>query len=207
MSEDKIVEEPVTQEAVSEQPEVQAEEVEQKMVPLTALEAERRKRQDAEAKANAYQEMINNQGIVEKEQEDPNGLVEKRMLNEAQAASERRILETVFQEMNPSAVQEINAYLKPILDKKPWLAQSVDTAQNRYARAYEIVQDYKHLIDGKGKTQSSNDGKRIVENAQKPGSPVDIGKSANHKGAEYLRSIQGTQEFRDYRKKVLQGKA
>ncbi len=201
-------EEPVTQEAVSEQPEVQADEVEQKMVPLTALEAERRKRQDAEAKINAYQEMMNNQGSKqESEQEDPNGLVEKRLLNETQAASERRILETVFQEMNPAAVQEIKAYLTPILDKKPWLAQSVDTAQNRYARAYEIVQDYKHLVEPKSKVSSNQDGKRIVDNAQKPGSPVDIGKSPNHKGADYLRSIQGTQEFRDYRRKVLQGKA
>lgn len=201
-------EEPVTQEAVSEQPEVQADEVEQKMVPLTALEAERRKRQDAEAKINAYQEMMNNQGLKqESEQEDPNGLVEKRLLNETQAASERRILETVFQEMNPAAVQEIKAYLTPILDKKPWLAQSVDTAQNRYARAYEIVQDYKHLVEPKSKVSSNQDGKRIVDNAQKPGSPVDIGKSPNYKGTDYLRSIQGTQEFRDYRRKVLQGKA
>lgn len=208
MSEENLVEEPVKQEAVSEQPEVQAEEVEQKMVPLTALEAERRKRQDAEAKAQAYQEMIS-QGTKQEPQEteDPNALVEKRVLNETQAASERRILETLYQDMNPKAVQEINVYLKPILEKKPWLAQSVDTAQNRYARAYEIVQDYKHLVEPKSKVQNSNDGKRIIENAQKPGSPADIGKSARPQGAEYLKSIQGKEEFREYRKKVLRGEA
>ena len=208
MSEEEIVE-PVTQEAVSEQPEVQAEEMEQKMVPLTALEAERRKRQDAEAKNQVYQDFLMKQESKEvpQEQEDPTALVEKRVLNETTAASERRILETLYQDMNPKAVQEINKYLKPILEKKPWLAQSVDTAQNRYARAYEIVQDYMHLLDDKTPARSNQDGKRIIQNAQKPRSPVEVGKSARPEGMEFLKSIQGKKEFREYRQKVLRGEA
>jgi hypothetical protein len=211
MSNEEIVEEPVTQEAVSEQPEVQAEEVEQKMVPLTALEAERRKRQDAEAKAQVYQEFLMKHEAKQEqpeETEDPNALVEKHVLKETTAASERRILETLYQDMNPKAVLEINTYLKPILEKKPWLAQSVDTAQNRYARAYEIVQDYKHLVEAKPQGRSnSQDGQRIIQNANKPRSPAEIGKSARPDGAEYLKSIQGKKEFREYREKVLRGEA
>ncbi len=201
------------QAAVSEQPEVesQEEQQEQKMVPLAALQAERRKRQDLEARAQVYEEMLRTKEVKQEpeEEEDPNALVEKKHLHESNATTKREILETLYQDMNPEAVQKINKYLKPILEKKPWLATSVDTAQNRYARAYEIVQDYIHLVEEKPQVrQSSNmDGHRIVQNAQKPRSPVEVGKSARPEGMEYLKSIQGKKEFREYRQKVLRGDA
>ncbi len=207
MTEEVQEQEPVA--AVSEQLEVEPQE-EQKMVPLAALQAERRKRQDLEARAQVYEEFMRAKEKQEPEEvEDPNALVEKKHLQESNALTKRDILETLYQDMNPKAVQEINKYLKPILEKKPWLAASVDTAQNRYARAYEIVQDYLHLVEDKPVVrQSSNqDGKRIIENSRKPGSPVDIGKSARPEGTEYLKSIQGKKEFREYRQKVLRGEA
>ena len=51
------------------------------------------------------------------------------------------------------------------------------------------------------------DGQRIVQNSQKPRSPVEVGKSARPEGLEYLKSMQGKKEFREYRQKVLQGDA
>ncbi len=205
--------------AVSEQPEIESQETQegepQKMVPLAALEAERKKRQESEAKANLYQEYLmrakEEKQAATEEEEDPNALVEKHVLKETTASTKRDILETLYQDMNPEAVLKINQYLKPILEKKPWLAASVDTAQNRYARAYEIVQDYLHLVEEKPPatraSSNPNDGKRIIANAQKPRSPVEIGKSAQPSGTEYLKSIQGKKEFREYRQKVLRGEA
>jgi hypothetical protein len=56
--------------------------------------------------------------------------------------------------------------------------------------------------------QSSNqDGRRIIENAHKPRSPSEVGRSSRPEGAEYLKSIQGKKEFREYREKVLRGEA
>lgn len=210
MSELDTEQEPIA--AVSEQPEVESQEVqEQKMVPLAALQAERRKRQELEAKAQLYQEMMlaKEKQQEPEEEDDPNALVEKQHLRETTANTKRDILETLYQDMNPEAVQKINKYLGPILEKKPWLASSVDTAQNRYARAYEIVQDYLHLVEEKPVVRQSNntDGQRIVQNAQKPRSPTEVGKSARPEGIEYLKSIQGKKEFREYRQKVLQGEA
>ncbi len=196
--------------AVSEQVEVESGEHQQTMVPLAALQAERRKRQDLEARAQVYEEMMRNKDAPEEQpEEDPNAIVEKKDLRESIGHTKRDILETLYQDMNPEAVQKINKYLKPILEKKPWLAASVDTAQNRYARAYEIVQDYLHLVEDKPvvRTSGTSDGKRIIENSRKPGSPVDIGKSARPEGQEYLKSIQGKKEFREYRAKVLRGEA
>ena len=189
----------------------------QKTVPLSAMIATRKKAQEAdtraqtaEAKAQMLEAFINKMQATkqeDEEKEDPRAIVERKDLHENTAHTKRDILETLYQDMNPEAVQKINKYLKPILDKKPWLAQSVDTAQNRYARAYEIVQDYLHLVEEQPlKRQSNNtDGQRIVNNSQKPRSPTEVGKSARPEGIEYLKSIQGKQEFRDYRQKVLRG--
>ncbi len=190
----------------------------QKMVPLSAMLATRKKLQEAELRAQkaeaasqAYQQLVNSRSEnVAQEDEDPSALVEKKHLLENNVHTKRDILETLYQDMNPEAVQKINKYLKPILEQKPWLAASVDGALNRYARAYEIVQDYLHLVEEKPKAKApapSNDGRRIIENANKPRSPTEVGKSARPEGTEYLKSIQGKKEFREYRAKVLRGEA
>ena len=221
MSEETQVEEQYQEDAVSEQPTGELQEgqqEEQKMVPLSAMLATRKKAQEAEERAlkaeaanQAYQQYFNKMSTPEEkqEEEDPNALVERQHLAQNTANTKRDILETLYQDMNTEAVQKINKYLKPILEKKPWLASSVDTAQNRYARAYEIVQDYLHLVEEKpqGRQSNNQDGRRIIENAQKPRSPAEVGKSARPEGVEYLKSIQGKKEFREYRQKVLQGGA
>jgi hypothetical protein len=215
--ENEVVEqdEPV---AVSEQVDVESEEgqEDQKMVPLAAMIATRKKWQDAELRAakaeaaqQAYHDQLNKLQQAPVEEEDPRAIVEKQHLKESTEMTKREILETLYQDMNPEAVQKINKYLKPILEKKPWLAASVDSAQNRYARAYEIVQDYLHMVEEKPTAKAPNnvDGKRIVQNAQKPRSPVEIGRSAQPEGVEFLKSVQGKKEFREYRQKVLRGEA
>lgn len=194
--------------AVSEQTEVQATETETPetheptMVPLAALQAERKKRQELE-----YLIQQNAANKPAEQPIDPTGLVENQRLMEVTAETKREILETLYQDINPKAVQDINKYLEQILEKKPWLAASVDSAQNRYARAHEIVQDYKHLVEAKpaSRVTQNTDGQRIIQNSQKPRSPVEIGKAAQPAGVEYLKSIQGTPEFREYRKKLRAG--
>lgn len=197
--------------AVSEQVEVESQDTHQeepKMVPLAALQAERRKRQEFETRNKVYEEMMAKKNAEPEVEEDPEALVTKGSFREEKALTKREILEQVYQDMNPEAVQKINTYLKPILDKKPWLAASVDNAVNRLARASEIVDDYMHLVEDKPRQKSGSvEAKRIVENSQKPRSPVEVGKSAQPTGTEYLKSIQGKKEFREYRQKVLRGEA
>lgn len=198
--------------AVSEQVDVEQQETHQeepKMVPLAALQAERRKRQEFETRTKVYEELMakNAQQQPEEEEEDPEALVTKSSFKQEKALTKREILEQVYQDMNPEAVQKINTYLKPILDKKPWLAATLDTAVNRLARANEIVDDYMHLVEDKPRPKAAENARRIVENAQKPRSPVEVGKSAQPSGTEYLKSIQGKKEFREYRQKVLRGEA
>lgn len=197
----------VSEQAVVDQQDTHEEEP--KMVPLAALQAERRKRQEYETRSKVYEDLLaqkSNQA-EEKEEEDPEALLTKSSFREEKALTKREILEQVYQDMNPEAVQKINTYLKPILDKKPWLAATIDNAVNRLARANEIVEDYLHLVAEKPKPKAAADAQRIVENSQKPRSPVEVGKSAQPSGTEYLKSIQGKKEFREYRQKVLRGEA
>ena len=204
--------------AVSEQAEVSTQDTaqeEQKMVPLAAMMAEKKRRQEEsriryelEGRNKVLEEMLAQKNQPQEEEEDPEALLTKSSFNQEKAMTKREILEQVYQDMNPGAVQKINQYLKPILDKKPWLAASLDSALNRLARANEIVEDYMHLVEEKPKPKSTeSDARRIVENSQKPRSPVEVGKSAQPTGTEYLKSIQGKKEFREYRQKVLRGEA
>lgn len=200
--------------AVSEQAVVGQQDYHQeepKMVPLAALQAERKKRQEYETRTKVYEDMLARQSAQAKEteeEEDPEALLTKSSFREEKALTKREILEQVYQDMNPEAVQKINTYLKPILDKKPWLAATLENAVNRLARANEIVDDYMHLVAEKPRSKTpASDAQRIVENANKPRSPVEVGKSAQPSGTEYLKSIQGKKEFREYRQKVLRGEA
>lgn len=206
-------EEQVDQVAVSEPVEVDQQDSPQeepKMVPLAALQAERRKRQEYETRNKVYEDLLAKQNVKpeEVEEEDPEALLTKSSFLQEKALAKREILEQVYQDLNPEAVQKINTYLKPILDKKPWLAASLDSAVNRLARANEIVDDYIHLVTDKPRSKTAvADAQRMVENANKPRSPVEVGKSAQPSGTEYLKSIQGKKEFREYREKVLRGEA
>lgn len=191
-----------------------------RQVPLEALEAERHKRQDLERRNELLEERMlryTEQPVVPVVDETDEQLVSKgdlkkfrnQLSNEDFAKLKRDISEDTYKESNPEAIRQINTHLKTILERKPWLTQSIESAVNRYARAYEIVQDYALSKETTAKVMplpQVSDAKKIVENAKKPGSPAANAKSANLSNVDYLRSIAGTKEFREYRTKMLQGK-
>lgn len=192
----------------------------ERQVPLKALEAERKKRQEIEAQNRVLQdyalrfqqmqEQMQNQKTPVPE-EDETDLVNKRDLKQFRehftkeefALMKREIAEETFKEVNPEAIRQINTHLKEIIERKPWLAESIDNAPNRYARAYEIVKDFAPTLAAKKNVEQ--EAKRIVENAKKPGSPTAVGKAANLSQVDFLKSIAGKKEFNEYRKQLLQG--
>lgn len=208
---------PDTEELVIEE-EVVAEPVkESRTVPLEALEAERRKRQDLEAQNRALQDIM----VKSKAQEKPEEIEEddedefitkaemKKRLEKVGFAQKRELLEEAYCDSKPEAVALINEHLEQIIKRKPWLAQTIESAPNRYARAHEIVQDYmprdEKVAPASKFSKPQADAKRIVENSQKPGNPATIAKSSNGSNMDYLKSIQGKPEFREYRRKMLAG--
>lgn len=185
-----------------------------KQVPLEALQAERKKRQELESNFHAYKQLVEKldaQKAQEKQEpeEDEEELVSKRDLKAFQqnlttgqfAALKREIAEETYKESNPQAIREINNNLKQILEQKPWLADTIEKATNRYARAYEIVQDYRGLVGAK--TAQKREAEKMIDNAKKPGNPASTAKPSQLSGADYLKSIAGTNDFKEYRKKLL----
>jgi hypothetical protein len=203
--------EPVSEDQVDEAVEVQPA---PRTVPLEALEAERRKRKDLEAQNKVLQEMVNSkppkaEEVTDDDDEFITKAEMKKRLDTLSFAQKREVLEEAFCDTKPEAVQLINKHLEEIIKRKPWLAQTIESAPNRYARAYEIVMDYmpkeEKAAPAKKFSRPEADAKRIVENAHKPGNPATIAKASNGTNMEYLKSIQGKPEFREYRQKMLAG--
>jgi hypothetical protein len=188
----------------------------ERQVPLSALEAERQKRQEREEENRYLRELaLQQKAQLEARQRDESSkddgdedLVNKRDLKQFKdrlskedfAQMKRDISEEAFKDANPEAIKQINMHLKEIIDRKPWLAQSIESAPNRYSRAYEIVQDYAPAAAAK--QSKADDAKRIVDNSKKPGNPVAMGKSANMSQGDYMRSLRGKKEWSQERKAI-----
>lgn len=184
--------------------EVQEEEIQEeepKMVPLAALEAERRKRQEAEERSRGFQQ----QEQQEQENEDREALVDLHTLKEMMAAERQINVEQSFLDNNPEALRAIKNKLEKILEIRPQLETYIKSSSNRYRTAYEIVNDYSHLVEDKKQYSKSNDAQRMVQNSKKPRSPVEIGKSPNPTTADLLKNVQGTKDWGEVREQMRRG--
>lgn len=175
-----------------------------------ALLAERRKRQEAEA-YNKYmqQQMVAYQSQVHTRQPEPQD-DEDEYTKELKQYTEQRIqhgikqtVEQQFIHQNPQLVEIdpvsgrtwLEEKLEPILRKKPYLAQAIQSAENRYARALEIIDDYTP------KSIANDTRKKLEENQQKPGNPAGVAKSGNMGKLEALKNMS-RKEFSEYRAKM-----
>jgi len=86
--------------------------------------------------------------------------------------------------------------LAPILQKKPYLADVIKNADNRYARSMEIINDYTPKA-----TPENENRKRMEENANKPGNPAGVAKSSNLNKIEQIRNMS-RKEFSEYRASI-----
>jgi hypothetical protein len=199
--------EETTEAAVAEQPqevvqqESQAQEAqtqEEKQVPLKALQAERRKRQEAEYQAKWMQEQLQSAQSNPKAnnaEDDGDELLTKsdftKMSQSQLVEFKRQTLEESFISQHPDAMDTIETELPEILKKKPWLAHAINNSPNRYQTAYEVIKDYR--------PKTENVRQRIAENAEKPGSPAGVGKGGSI-SKDY--SKMSNSEFREYRQSL-----
>jgi hypothetical protein len=122
MTEEIQQQEPVAEDFVDEQPEVAEQ---PRTVPLEALEAERRKRQDSEAQLRVLQDMMKSppKEVDQDESEDDDEFITKAEMNarlkKATFSQKREVLEEAFCDSKPEAVELINKHLKEIITKKP----------------------------------------------------------------------------------------
>lgn len=194
-----------TEEVVNET----VEEQQERQVPLKALEAERRKRQEAEAENRLYQQHLSQpQQPAAPEEDDGDDWVTKKEYRKSVKSelyqTKREILEEAFVQSNPDAYKQINDDLPELIKQKPWVKEVIENAPNRWQRASELVKDLYHKPELVKKSQAAQ---KVVENAQKPGSPTTVGKSATSSKVDYMRSIRGTPEWDQYRAKLRRGES
>lgn len=184
------------------QPEV-PETKEDRQVPLSALEAERRRRQEAEAENRVYQQLARQPEQTKEEDEDEDDWVTKKRYQDDLKNIRREVSEETFVTTNPDAYRQIKDRLPGLIEKKPWVEEVIKNAPNRWQRAWELLNDLSSKEQQKPQPQRSQDAERIVQNANKPGSPTSIGKSATMSKVEYMRSIRGSEEWDKYRSSLV----
>ena len=137
-------------EPVIEQEPVEAPEPEQKEehVPLSALQKERRKRQEIEQELRWHKEQMMarkpepapepDDSLYEAATKEDLGKVRQQIVKEVQEAN-RAKEEASWIKHNPEKAAEINERLSDFLKQRPNLASAIEGAQNRYEEAWELM--------------------------------------------------------------------
>jgi len=111
-------------------------------VPLSALQKERRKRQDAEAELKVYREHQLKQvqpAATQEEDESQYEPVTKAELKQQQVQMIRAVEEKAWMRQNPEKAEMINEKLANFLKQRPNLAAAIEAAPNRYDEAWELM--------------------------------------------------------------------
>lgn len=117
------------------------EQVKEEHVPLSALQKERRKRQDVEQELRWHKEQMMakkpepapepDESLFEAATKEDLGKVKQQVVREVQ---ERNWIKT-----NPEKVAEVNEKLAEFLKQRPNLAAAIEGAENRYEEAWELM--------------------------------------------------------------------
>lgn len=182
--------------------EVVEEVQEERKVPLSALEAERRRRQEAEAEKRVYEQLASRREQQPQEEVDGDEWITRDQHTKTIQQAKREILEEAFVNSNPDAYQQIKDKLPGLIETKPWVEDVIKNAPNRWQRAWELIGD---LSPGEATkpVKRNQDAERIVQNSKKPGSPTAAVKSATMSSVDYMRSIRGTVEWDKYRNSLV----
>lgn len=144
----------------------EAPEPREETVPLTALQKERRKRQDAEQELRYWKEQQS------KPQEPDESLYEaatREDLGKAEAKIIQQVEERSWIKQNPERADYVNENLTEFLKRKPHLALAIEKAPNRYEEAWELMNA---LTPKQREALKPSAPKRVA-----PGSPAAVPKA------------------------------
>lgn len=191
---EEITEEPVEEtvepvEEAAEESSTQEEEVTQQetQVPISALQKERRKRQDAEAQ-NAW--LLQQKETREPVEEDlsQGDIATKGDVNASVQEAVRKIEETRWIRDNPERYELINEKLPEFLKQRPNLVPAINSSMNRFEEAWTLYNAF---------TPTKRTRAAPVKEA--PGSPGSIPKAAAMNEAVDVMKLSDA-EFLKWRK-------
>jgi hypothetical protein len=176
--------------AVQEQP--QAEQQQQpEMVPVTALQAERRERQQLQEQMKMLQDHVSlmqaNQQPQAQKQEEMSNLADddvltvgeaKKFLGKIQQNYQTSVEELRVQQKYSDYNEVVTKYLPDVIAKNPALKSTLQNDANRYELAYFLARNSDSYRDANKQAKKSADAERIVANGQKIGSLSAVGTTA-----------------------------
>lgn len=113
-------------------------------VPLSALQKERKKRQELELELQwERQRAERDRQAVQKPVEEDNSRFEsatREDLDKKQLETVRMLEERLWIRSNPEKYEKINEFLPQFLKQRPNLASAIDSAPNRYEEAYTLME-------------------------------------------------------------------
>jgi len=169
---------------VEEPQETQDVEQEETRVPLHALQKERRKRQEAEERAN----FLEQQKKTAEQDESRYDSATKEDLSKTQNETIRIIEERKWVRDNPEKCKKIDDELPQFLKNRPNLASAIEASTNRYEEAWDLMS-----------ALTPKQQKKVMSQKQEaPGSPSGIPKSAALSETVDLMNMTDT-EFNSWR--------
>lgn len=192
--EDNVVTAPVetAEPAIAEEAVESAEETsEATNVPLSALQKERRKRQDLEAENRWLREQQQQKTASIPEPDDSRyESATKEDLSRSEEEIIRKVEERTWIKNNPERYERVNELLPGFLKLRPNLAEAIKSAPNRYEEAWELMDK---LTPKEQKTI-----KTAAPKKETPGSPANISKAASLNQAVDVMSMSDA-EFHKWR--------
>jgi len=158
----------------------------EKMVPLTAVQKERKKRQQLQFE---LEELKKKQQPAEEDYSKYESVTREELGN-VQKETIRTVRETDYAERYPERAEFVQNELEDFLTRRPNLAYAIQNSENRIKEAYELMQ----ALNSK-KSQA----KSQAQQAQAPRSSNSIPKAAALNDAVDVFNMSDS-EFRDWRK-------
>jgi hypothetical protein len=156
----------------AEQEDAPDQELREEQVPLSALQKERRKRQDVEQELKWHKEQAMRQPAREAPEPDDSHLepATREELSKAEQKILRQVDERSWIRQNPEKAADINEKLTEFLKQRPHLAAAIEGAPNRYEEAWLLMD----ALTPKQKAAL----KPVHQKKDAPGNPAVVPKAA-----------------------------
>lgn len=167
--------------------EVKSESTQEESVPLSALQAERKQRQEAQQNLKLMQDHLElvraNQSQKPKESEfgdlkDDDILTvgeAKKHLSRLRNDYQMSVEELKMQQTFPDYEETVRKYLPGVLKEDPDLRVEIENAKNPYKLAYSLAKRSTKSVQDKAKNTKSETAERIIENSNRAGSLSAVG--------------------------------
>ena len=187
-------------------PEVEAKDQPQaealpEMVPVTALQAERRERQQLQEQMKMLKDHVSlmqaNAAQPPKEEvgagmSDDDVLTygdAKKYIGQIQQNYQASVEELRVQQKYPDYNDMVAKYLPDVIEKNPALKTTLQTDPNRYELAYFLAKNSDSYREETKEVKKSTEAQRIVENSKKAGSLSAVGSTAPQSQVSNIKNM------------------